>query len=75
MATFHHGKIYLLDHGIITDLKGEKFCYSGTERNRTCLHHAKKNKSASKNNFSYARLSNHYEDVRSIKVGFIHSQV
>ena len=43
MATFHHGKIYLLDHGIITDLKGEKFCYSGTERNRTCLHHAKKN--------------------------------
>ena len=68
MATFHHGKIYLLDHGIKTDLKGEKFCYSGTERNRTCLHHAK-------NNFSYARLSNHYEDVRSIKVGFIHSQV
>lgn len=42
MATFHHGKIYLLDHGIKTDLKGEKFCYSGTERNRTCLHHAKK---------------------------------
>ena len=42
MATFRHGKIYLLDHGIKTDLKGEKFCYSGTERNRTCLHHAKK---------------------------------
>ena len=25
MATFHYGKIYLLDHGIKTDLKGEKF--------------------------------------------------
>lgn len=25
MATFHYGKIYLLDHGIKSDLKGEKF--------------------------------------------------
>ena len=74
MATFHYGKIYLLDHGIKTDLKGEKFFTMVLNENEH-VYITQKKKSASKNNFSYARLSNHYEDARSIKVGFFHSQV